>query len=346
MNERIFMRNTISRMLGLTCFVAGVGLVAVSCGGETNNDAQCDADQTFATVDGVEQCYDNCTDGACGAGFTCQQNLCIADDDSNNTENNNQSTNNATNNATNNQSTNNQSTNNQSTNNQSTNNQSTNNTTNNQSTNNTNNTNNNGECAPLSPAIGPCDPICQTGCAATEACVAGKTGPTAPLASQCQPAGTGAVGDACNQENLCAAGLGCFTSDGTNFSCQQFCATADGEAACEGGAVCAAFDQNEQRIGICTMPTDECTQYPNDSCADGENCYLTNLGLRCIAHHPTAMAGDSCASPTDCGDEQACVGGANGNVCANMCDPNNAMCAEGEQCAPLTGVSFGVCATP
>jgi len=325
------MRDLFQKTLGLSCFLVGVGLVAASCGGggDNNGTDECGADQTFATVNGVEKCYDNCDNGACPTGFSCESNLCISDGANNGT--NNGTTNNTT------------STNNGTTNNTTgTNNGVTNNTTG--MTNNNTNGMTNGGCQEIMPAVGECDALCQTGCMADQNCVVASSGPGAPAMAVCQPAGTAVAGDACDQMTACAEGHGCLTTDGgATFSCRQYCRVGDGEPSCAGAATCAAADPNIPELGICIEPEDECTGYPNDSCPDGQNCYQTNIGLRCVDYNAAAMPGDACASPTDCNDAQGCVGDGMTNNCRALCDPAAPMCAGTEQCVQLTNLPYGAC---
>jgi hypothetical protein len=241
------------------------------------------------------------------------------DDDakSNNGSANNVSTNNTmANNTSTNGSTNNMSTNNMSTNNMSTNNMS---------------TNNNGGCQVIDPAIGPCDPLCQTGCEAGQACVAGSTGPGAPTSSACQPAGTAMEGDTCSGMAACAAGLNCIvTAQGQMMGeCAQFCRVGGGEPSCMDGT-CVVFDQNLPTLGVC-QPS--CTGFPNDTCDAGQQCYPADQMGGTVCGTPGATAiGGQCTNLNECVAGSICFNG----TCVSQCDTANPTCGQGEACTTIT----------
>lgn len=320
-------KQTWKKFVGVLVLAGASTVLAVACGDDaakTCSDTQVLAQSV--TGDG-EVCYDKCETGVCGVGSKCNsQKVCIPNAVStNNTSTNNASTNNA-------------STNNAATNNASTNNASTNNATNNTTNNNTTNP----TCTP-STVAGACDPLCQTGCAANQACVAGGN----PVMSVCQAAGPGTQGATCNAMMGCAVGFGCLQTSATATSgtCREFCKP--GAATCGAGMECAPLVQ-DLSLGACTMKEDTCTVLPN-SCPANQMCYNTTIGLQCINYKQGAMPGDTCAAPTDCGDSQACIGMQGGALaCAQLCDPNNA-CPDAKTCNPLTdengnALAYGACA--
>ncbi len=127
--------------------------------------------------------------------------------------------------------------------------------TNNQSTSGSNNgstsASNNGTpgCDELDPAIGPCDPICQTGCGADEHCVLDG----ATIASTCGPAGAGENEAICETDADCGVGLHCRSTGGANPRCLYFC---DGVSPdCPDSYECIRY-QGEQRLGVCILPVE------------------------------------------------------------------------------------------
>ncbi len=321
MNKQIW-----KKFVGVLVLAGASSFLAVACGDDAAKT--CTDTQVLAAVNGsAEACYDKCETGVCGVGSKCNaQQICIPNAVSTNNTPNNTSTNNAaTNNAT-------------------TNNASTNNATNNAATNNaTNNTtNNNGACTPSSVG-GVCDPLCQTGCAATQACIAGGN----PVMSACVAPGTGGQGATCNAMMGCQVGFACAlgSATATSGTCQKFCKP--GAGTCGAGFECGAMLQ-DLSLGACAPVEDKCTVLPNN-CPDNQMCYNTNLGLQCINYKQGAMPGDTCAAPTDCGDTQACIGMQGGALaCAQLCDPNNA-CPDAKTCNPLTDengnmLPYGACA--
>ena len=294
--------------------MAAIALMAAAC--VDGDELLCGEGQTFASVNsGPEQCYDQCVDGACAAGFACRSGLCVGQT----VPNNNNPPNNTNNNPPNN-----------------TNNTPPNNT-NNTPPNNTNNTNNtppnntNNMCAtPVN--LGVCEPLCQTGCADSETCAIGRSGPNAPLEAACAPAGAVAAGGTCDAMNACGVGTVCIAeaAGDTSGTCLEICDPAD-PACSTAGATCAAQNQ-EMTVGFCIVPEDACDPL-NDTCPDGEACALTNLGLQCFPSGG-GQAGESCdtsnTSMTPCDKGLVCAGTSPADAtCLVLCDPTNDTCADG-----------------
>jgi hypothetical protein len=222
----------------------------------------------------------------------------------------------------------------------------------NNSTNNANNTTtnnnttpvNNATCTPSSLASGVCDPLCQTGCVGDQACVAGGN----PPVSACQPAGPGTAGAVCNNMALCAKGFGCLieSAGATSGVCREYCKPGDATA-CGAGETCAPLLQ-DLSLGACAPVSDACTVVPN-SCPTGEMCYNTTVGLRCVAHSPTAMVGDACTTPTGCGNNMACIGTQGGGATCQLLCSTTQPCPDNKTCNPLADengnmLPYGACA--
>lgn len=320
----------LSSVFALSCV-----MILGACG-DDSKDSSCPAGQDLVQVGASPaQCLSPCNAGVCGAGEMCTSGYCVSTtgnpNNQNNTNNNNNTTvapNNTNNNTTVDP-----------------------NNTNNNTTVDPNNTNNNpDECVP-STLAGACDVVCQTGCAAGQSCAITGGTASAPQTG-CVGTGTAGEGEECSGANLCEVGMMCVpTAQGaTTGTCIKFCRPSGGEPSCATGDVCAPITQDGS-AGICETPEDECTQFPNDSCAEGQNCYLTQVGLRCIDFKADANVGSACAGPNECNDGQGCVGPQGSTTCRNFCETGSTdQCEEGEQCTTLQGpngaLPFGACLMP
>jgi hypothetical protein len=203
------------------------------------------------------------------------------------------------------------------------------------STNNgTNSNTNNGTmaCTDLDPALGPCDPICQTGCDDGDHCVAGGD----PLAAMCGPAGAGEQGQACQEDSDCGVGLHCRSVGGGALRCSYYCNPLVADTGCPPNHACNRLVA-DQRLGACIAIEHLCDAVPTDTCADPEECYDTLNGRRCVQAGDTAEDG-SCTRSTDCQVGLRCVEVANmGLVCQPICDPDggDGQCADGDTCHAL-----------
>lgn len=320
------MNRLIEKTLGAICFVAGVGLVAPACGPENNGESQCSDGQVFATVNGTDGCYDECDNGACSGGATCQSGLCVGGDDNNGTNNANAGTNNGSSNA------------NAGTNNDTTN-AGTNNTTANAGTNN----DTTAACPEaLDPPIGPCDPICQSGCDGGQNCAAGSMGAGADLMSRCIPAGDTASGEMCTPGmGQCQVGYGCVTNPDNNESrCREYCVPGVSTCTDTNEQCIFGLDQNGT-LGVCGEPPEECDPF-DDMCPDTQKCGPTqNAGFQCLPAGDKG-AGEMCASG-ECSEGLYCTGPQGGDTtCLEVCNTDDPMCDAG-QCQPLGIENYGVC---
>ncbi|GEM_PF-7001483 len=174
-----------------------------------------------------------------------------------------------------------------------------------------------GACVDFSPAIGACDPLCQTGCEMTEHCV---TVATDPVESKCETRGVKGQGEACAMNMDCGVGFGCRNFRGDQ-ACRQYCdPSGKKEPQCQVDFAC--IPTRENRVGICVKVTHNC-DILNDSCPAGEECYDFQSGRRC------AMAGDKglgedCTTSIACVDGLRCVGVGGKAQCRKLCDPNDA----------------------
>ena len=78
-------------------------------------------------------------------------------------------------------------------------------------------------CVPIQDQIGPCDPVCQEGCAANEACNIAIDATSGARTSVCVTPGSGTQGSDCASGSDCAAGFLCIGPFGGPLSCAQVC---------------------------------------------------------------------------------------------------------------------------
>lgn len=161
---------------------------------------------------------------------------------------------------------------------------------------------------------------------------------------ECIPTGNAMAGDSCGSQTLCAKGLTCTGSSQDNLSCRTKCDPDNTEEYGCGGGTCAPLGtQGGEQLpyGAC-QPS--CEPFPDDSCGEGENCYPTENGRTCAEYNPDAQVGDSCSTPTDCGNNQICIQGQSGNTCQDKCDTSaDNPCGGGSSCQALQSVDYGVC---
>lgn len=201
------------------------------------------------------------------------------------------------------------------------------------------------ECVGVTPAIGPCDPLCQTGCGRQETCVPFTYGPGSPLRSECREDGTVPEHSPCvGTADSCLHGLGCMIPTGRATSrCFSFCVPG-GDPGCEEGEICQAIVAEDPRVGICI--TEDCTQFPNDNCPPTQDCYKTPDGLTCMIYDASARLGDSCTASQQCNEDQECTGsvGPTEEGCRAKCVlGDSSYCEAAEACKPLLNQPYGAC---
>lgn len=159
---------------------------------------------------------------------------------------------------------------------------------------------------------GDCDPVYQTGCAATDNCtyVAAETTP------RCYPKGPVAPTGACSAENRCELGL-CLAINRTADLCYQFCYD---DVDCGEDGRCLALSGAPYKV--CRIPgIYETCDLVEQGCTDDEtaqrSCYAV-LGEDTPICLPTGTveAGAACASAGACREGYACVNSA----CRAVCD--------------------------
>lgn len=200
-------------------------------------------------------------------------------------------------------------------------------------------------CMDLDPGLGPCDPICQTGCDVGQHCVADGD----PLEAMCEDAGMGEQGQACQADTECGVGLHCRSVGGGALRCVTYCNPNAIPTGCPANHACNRL-VSDMRLGACIAISNECEAIPADTCDDPEECYDTLNGRRCVESGDTAL-GDPCTRSTDCQVGARCVGvDGMGESCRTLCDPDgdDSECDDGETCHGLRDqqgdtLSWGAC---
>ncbi len=158
----------------------------------------------------------------------------------------------------------------------------------------------------------PCDPVYQTGCAATDNCtfVAAQTAPT------CFPKGPVAPEGECTAENRCETGI-CLSINRTADLCYQFCYE---DEDCEEGRSCLALSSTLYKV--CKIPgIYETCDLLNQACTDDESvdraCYAV-LGENSPICLPAGsiQPGATCTNAAACQAGYACVNDACRAVCS------------------------------
>lgn len=264
---------------------------------------------------------------ACGSDNNVASQNNGANNDANNTSNN--ASNNATNNET-------SGSNNLS-------NNATNNPTNNTTGPNNNTNNTTPTCEPLDPAIGDCDPICQTGCDVGDHCLV-----DADAMAMCGPAGPRLQDEACSADTECDLGFHCRSVGGGDRTCLSYCDPNADRTGCSSSHACVRL-QADNRIGACVPIVDECEVVPTDECADPDECYGTIQGRKCLPAGTVALDED-CTRSSDCAPGLRCVTIMDtGQVCKPLCDPQGGddQCTDG-MCRALSNpqgqpLDWGAC---
>jgi hypothetical protein len=186
-------------------------------------------------------------------------------------------------------------------------------------------------------ASDPCGLDPQCGCSSTETCDVNGA------ATECVAAGNAPLAHGCVATASCAAGLTCF-----NGACRPYCSSS-GDAGCEAklpeGGTCVAVEGDDggplPNYDVCTF---NCQLQDPNACgqngslsagciADGvggtdcEDMGLSGIGASCVYINdclPGLVCTGTClqwcrivASPSDCGDGEACQAFGGGAVMAN-----------------------------
>jgi hypothetical protein len=207
--------------------------------------------------------------------------------------------------------------------------------------------------APDDGPAGPCDPVKQTGCAATDKCTADINGGALScvpdrnmnLGTECSPAGT----DPVPATDPCKKGLWCVpdTQNGLFFSCRQFCSV---DADCTQPPVISADNKGHCLIKItsankhefCSLACDPTnTDGVAGGCVNGTACrvnVLTNLEYTNCESDRGAQ-GEGAACP--CQDGLTCFK----NICRKPCLITTPICLSGTTCTPPFGGAkpYGFC---
>lgn len=203
------------------------------------------------------------------------------------------------------------------------------------------------ECKEILPALGPCDPLCQTGCGAAEHCYTQRPTASDPVVSKCGIRGVKGQDMMCDKNADCGVGFGCRNFRG-EVACRQYCdPSGKHKPTCAEDFACIPIG-GEARVGVCVKINHQC-EVLNATCTAGEACYDFQAGRRC------AKAGDKkvdevCTSSAACEVGLRCVSIQNATTCRKLCDPKAGMsgCDKGTSCHVLNAqsgdpIAWGAC---
>jgi len=193
---------------------------------------------------------------------------------------------------------------------------------------------------------GNCDPLAQTGCAASEKCTYTRASPQ----PQCRPTGIVPAGGDCSidssDDDDCVRGSTCTRTALADSDpnapvphavCRAYCADdTDCTASGSGSARCETV-ATSRRAGLCV---DACTPFGVD-CAPTGTCAGKRLDIDgrtefMVCHFVGAGTdGSMCANETECGSDLICEGTVpfrTNGICKRLCDATHS-CASGTSCS-------------
>jgi hypothetical protein len=210
--------------------------------------------------------------------------------------------------------------------------------------------------ADLCPTL-PCSLAPQCGCTgATPACDLGSGNTTA-----CRAAGTGTETTTCQADTTCSTGYVCV-GDGTNNSCEKYCASGADCTGPRGQCVDQLVDSSSMPIPGAVVCSSNCdpSQVTNATCPSGWTCDLftstymtTTYNIVDCRKAGTATQGQTCSTTVACAAGYTCVNTGTSMVCAKICTPpSNTGCPGVTTCGSFqtpfkvpntTGTEYGAC---
>jgi hypothetical protein len=197
------------------------------------------------------------------------------------------------------------------------------------------------DCSGSDECVADADVLADNGCAMGETC---------DLAAAVECRATGAVANyaACTASTDCGANAGCYSLDGTTFSCLPYCDIQNPPATCPGAAACAGGVENHPSLGLCLETSDECDPVDNTGCTAPDACYIVSTGASCAATTASpGQPGEACDndSPSGCVAGSSCfmpTGGA--WTCMEVCVlAGGAGCTTGSCSDVISSTTYGVC---
>jgi len=179
---------------------------------------------------------------------------------------------------------------------------------------------------------GPCDPIAQTGCKATENCtfVGSATAPS------CAAGGPVAASGECSTEARCATGV-CMSVNQTANLCYQFC---EDERDCGTDGTCLTLTNAPFKVCKIKGIYQSCDLLAQDCTPATKACYAVSTEPTPICLPEGASTpGGACDHAGSCKKGYACVN----DVCRSLCDPKTAAsCGASATCRDFA-FSVGYC---
>ena len=170
-----------------------------------------------------------------------------------------------------------------------------------------------------------CDPFSGTGCSTSETCNPTFDDPPNYVETRCIAPGSARQGEACEQVEDCAAGLGCDVGKCRPYCCHAGQLFTSSTEHCRGG-FCERFGS---RLGYCV---EACHGEGPDACAEDQLCIRSSerAGLMyCIESvAPEAQPGDTCEFSNSCAHGQFC----HRNICRLRCEPEGIACPSSTSC--------------
>lgn len=164
------------------------------------------------------------------------------------------------------------------------------------------------------PSYVECNPLCNTGCDAGEACLFVD-------GWKCITPGDVEAGGECDGPTECKAGACAKADDAVAATCIAPCKS---DADCPEDGVCNTSITGSQPWKFCGMAPPPCDAFIAGSCPEGQACYLSGGSMTCLKEG-TKLKGEDCSgSSNDCAPGLTCLNYGIVKGCARMCstDPN------------------------
>ncbi|MBN1654894.1 MAG: hypothetical protein JXA30_14085 [Deltaproteobacteria bacterium] len=181
-----------------------------------------------------------------------------------------------------------------------------------------------------------CDLLDDESCGEGKGCqfLTPSSGDEDPFA-QCVDVGEGQAGEACDDDNLCAAGFDC-----NGGFCHKYCCTLGSTVQCPTDQACVievlGQDQKSTGVYLCDECVD-CNPLTAEGCEAGQGCYPIpssdkDTGCRlCLVSSEKKEEGDACDSANDCKPGLGCYSiNEEAPACTSFCD----LTADSDPCEP------------
>jgi hypothetical protein len=161
----------------------------------------------------------------------------------------------------------------------------------------------------------------------------------ATCVDEAQTTGGTFYGD-CGANGECPFGSICAGTSAEDESCMPFCQS-ESHPDCPEDGQCL-YGLQDSTLNLCGL-LESCDLLAQDCEAAGEGCYIVDQQgtLGCVGAGD-GQPGDTCQYTNDCIAGVMCMGE---GVCQTLCEVGvGDLCAEGETCTEIQGLSVGACA--